>query len=128
MSDESAQAQRGFGPAIPSPSASVVLRPLGRDSVTINSGLLHQWQERNRSASLPLALRQLDTAGNLANLRLASSHAEGEYRGPQFMDTDLYKTLEAIAWEVSRSPRNRWPVSPRRQPNCWRPRSNPTAT
>jgi len=104
LSDESAQAQLGFGPAIPSPSASVALRPLGRDNVTITSGLLHQWQERNRSASLPLALRQLDTAGNLANLRLAISHDESEYRGPQFMDSDLYKTLEAIAWEVSRAP------------------------
>jgi DUF1680 family protein len=104
LSDESAQAQQGFGPAIPSPSASVVLHPLGRDSVTITSGLLHQWQERNRSASLPMALRQLETAGNLANLRLASNRGGGEYRGPQFMDTDLYKTLEAIAWEVSRSP------------------------
>ena len=104
MSDESAQVEQGFGPAIPSRSVSVVLRPLGRDSVTITSGLLHQWQERNRSASLPLALRQLDTAGNLANLRLAISHGEGEYRGPQFMDSDLYKTLEAIAWEVSRAP------------------------
>jgi len=104
LSGESAQLEQGFGPAIPSPSASVVLRPLGRDSVTITSGLLHQWQERNRSASLPLALRQLDTAGNLANLRLAISHGEDEYRGPQFMDSDLYKTLEAIAWEVSRAP------------------------
>ena len=104
MSDESAQAQQGFGPAIPSPSASVVLHPLGRDSVTITSGLLHQWQERNRSASLPMALRQLETAGNLANLRMAINRGGGEYRGPQFMDTDLYKTLEAIAWEVSRSP------------------------
>jgi DUF1680 family protein len=104
LSDESAQAQEGFGPAIPSPSASVVLHPLGRDSVTITSGLLHQWQERNRSASLPMALRQLESAGNLANLRLAINRGGGEYRGPQFMDSDLYKTLEAIAWEVSRSP------------------------
>ena len=104
MSDESAQAQQGFGPAIPSPSASVALRPLDRDSVTITGGLLHEWQERNRSASLPLALRQLEAAGNLANLRLAITGDEGEYRGPHFMDTDLYKTLEAIAWEVYRAP------------------------
>ena len=104
LSDESAQAQQGFGPAIPSPAASVALRPLGRDSVTITSGLLHQWQERNRSASLPLALRQLETAGNLANLRLAIGTGSGKYQGPQFMDSDLYKTLEAIAWEVARVP------------------------
>jgi len=104
LSDENAQARQGFGPAIPSPSASVALRPLGRDSVTITSGLLHQWQERNRSTSLPLALRQLEAAGNLANLRLAIGTGSGDYQGPQFMDTDLYKTLEAIAWEVTRAP------------------------
>ena len=104
MSDETAQARQGFGPAIPSPSASVALRPLGRDGVTITSGLLHQWQERSRSTSLPLALRQLETAGNLANLRLAIGAGSGEYQGPQFMDSDLYKTLEAIAWEVTRAP------------------------
>jgi len=104
LSDETAQVRQGFGPAIPSPSASVALHPLGRDSVTITSGLLHQWQERNRSTSLPLALRQLEAAGNLANLRLAIGTGSGDYQGPQFMDTDLYKTLEAIAWEVTRAP------------------------
>ncbi len=104
MTDDNAQARQGFGPAIPSPSASVALRPLGRDGVTITSGLLHQWQERNRATSLPLALRQLETAGNLANLRLATGAGGGEYRGPQFMDSDLYKTLEGIAWEVTRAP------------------------
>ena len=104
MSDESALGQVGFGPAIPSPSAAVALRPLGRGSVRLTGGLLHQWQERNRAASLPMALRQLEAAGNLANLRLAISPDGGKYQGPPFMDTDLYKTLEAIAWEVSRAP------------------------
>jgi DUF1680 family protein len=104
LTDESVQAEQGFGPAVPSPAAAVALRPLGRDSVTITSGLLHQWQERNRTTSLPLALRQLEAAGNLANLRLAIGTASGDYKGPLFMDSDLYKTLEAIAWEVARVP------------------------
>ncbi len=102
MSDEKGRARQGFGPAIPSPSASVALRPLHHGSVRLTGGLLHQWQQRNRAASLPLALRQLEAAGNLANLRLVISPGGGGYQGPQFMDTDLYKTLEAIAWEVAR--------------------------
>ena len=63
-----------------------------------------EWQERNRVTSLPLALRQLEAAGNLGNLRLVIDGAHEGYRGPAFMDSDIYKTLEAISWELSRSP------------------------
>jgi DUF1680 family protein len=104
LSDENGQARQGSGPVIPSPSASVAQRPLRHGSVRLTGGLLHQWQGRNRAVSLPLAMRQLETAGNLANLRRALSPGSGGYQGPQFMDTDLYKTLEAIAWEVARAP------------------------
>jgi hypothetical protein len=70
--------------------------------VTLTSGLLHDWQHRNRTASLPLALRQLETAGNLDNLRLAVAGVSDGYRGPVFMDSDVHKTLEAISWELGR--------------------------
>jgi uncharacterized protein len=104
----------GTGPVHPTPSAFVAHRPLGRDGVRLTGGLLHEWQVRNREASLPLALSQLEEAGNLDNLRLAAAPGSGEagtdgpgpprrYRGPAFMDSDLYKTLEAIAWELGRA-------------------------
>ncbi|MGB6453257.1 MAG: beta-L-arabinofuranosidase domain-containing protein [Streptosporangiaceae bacterium] len=64
--------------------------------------MLGAWQQRNRDASLPRALEQMETAGNLDNLRLACAGTGGEYRGPAFMDSDLYKTLEAICWELGR--------------------------
>jgi uncharacterized protein len=102
LSDKSAQP--GFGPAIPSPAATVAFRPLPRGGVRITGGLLHDRQERNRVTSLPLALRQLDAAGNLGNLRLAIARAGDGYQGPAFMDSDIYKTLEAISWELSRAP------------------------
>lgn len=107
----------------PTASASVVHRPLGGSGARLTGGLLADWQERNRAASLPLAMRQLDAAGNLANLQLAISGpaagtgpamakpgADGAwvggagYRGPAFMDSDVYKTLEAISWEMGRAP------------------------
>src|SRR5208282_1048628 len=48
-----------------------------------------------------LALRQLEDAGNLGNLRLAVQANQGGYRGQVFMDSDIYKTLEAIGWELA---------------------------
>jgi uncharacterized protein len=128
------------GPAIPTAGAMTAHRPLEGPGAELTSGLLHDWQRRNREASLPLALRQLEEAGNLDNLRLAAqtahtaggtrepagaarsddsvhpaSAAEGadavqaaggsgglQYRGPVFMDSDVYKTLEAIGWELGR--------------------------
>jgi DUF1680 family protein len=100
----SGEALAGRGPAVPSASASVAHQPLAGGGARLSSGLLHAWQQRNAAASLPLALRQLETAGNLANIRLAIAGASEGYRGPVFMDSDIYKVLEAIGWELGRSP------------------------
>src|SRR5689334_25365055 len=70
------------GPVAPTATASGAHEPLTRAG--LDSGLLHQWQQRNLAASLPLALRQLEDAGNLDNVRLAiqadrkNADAEGE--------------------------------------------------
>ena len=70
------------GPVAPTTAASGTHQPIIRASLA--SGLLHQWQQRNLAASLPLALRQLEDAGNLDNVRLAiqadqkNADAEGE--------------------------------------------------
>jgi uncharacterized protein len=99
------EGRAAIGPVCPTAAAAVVHRPLGQDGVSLAGGLLHAWQQRNLEVSLPLAMRQLETAGNLANLRLAISGATEGYRGPQFMDSDLYKTLEAVGWELARTAR-----------------------
>ena len=105
------------GPVGMSPTATWSHRPLpGRGARLTSGGLLHDWQQRNLAESLPLALRQLEVAGNLDNVRLAiraGSSADGaagggqaaRYRGPVFMDTDIYKTLEAIGWELAHGDR-----------------------
>ncbi len=91
------------GPVRPTARASVAHRPLDGQGAEMTAGLLGEWQQRNRTASLPLALRQLDAAGNLDNVRLAISGVGGPYRGPVFMDSDIYKTLEAVSWELGRA-------------------------
>jgi hypothetical protein len=85
-------------------------------------------QRRNAAASLPLALRQLETAGNLANLRLASAGGTEGYQGPVFMDSDLCKVLEAVGWELGGRLTRSWPASWLRPPRCWRRPRSRTAT
>ena len=46
----------------------------------------------------------MEAAGNLGNLRLAAAGTRAGYRGPAFMDSDLYKSLEAISWEMGNEP------------------------
>jgi hypothetical protein len=102
------------GPVGMSATATWAHRPLPGRCARLTGGLLHDWQRRNLAESLPLALRQLEAAGNLDNVRLAiqagspadgAAGAAGRYRGPVFMDTDIYKTLEAIGWELAHGDR-----------------------
>lgn len=92
------------GPAVPTPASRAVQRPLGIGEVTITGGPLGRWQEINRAASIPLGLVQMEQAGSLPNLRRAAGAAGGEFQGYRFQDSDLYKQLEAVAWEHGRAP------------------------
>ncbi|MBF4623374.1 glycoside hydrolase family 127 protein [Clavibacter sp. VKM Ac-2872] len=78
-------------------------RPLGSDGVTLEGGLLGAWQERNRASTIPHAIASMTAAGNLDDLRAAVDGA-GERPVPRypFLDTDVYKTLEGVAYEVGR--------------------------
>lgn len=80
------------------PAAAGVVTPLRH--VALGDGLLGRWQHRNRRRSIPHGIRNLESAGNLGNLRRVADPAEGAFRGPVFADSDVYKTLEAVAWEL----------------------------
>ncbi|MDT7578717.1 MAG: uncharacterized protein QOH17_5050, partial [Pseudonocardiales bacterium] len=92
------------GPVAPTAQASITLRPLAMDAVDLDGGFWSERQRVNREVSVPLALARLKEAGNLENLHLAAERRSGQYRGPVFMDSDVYKVLEAIAWEQGRKP------------------------
>jgi hypothetical protein len=70
----------------------------------LTGGLLHDWQRRNREATIPHVIAELRKAGNLDNLQRLADPSIGPYRGRYpFLDTDLYKTLEGLAYEVDRA-------------------------
>lgn len=92
------------GPAAPTSPALAALRPLPLEAVRLDpDGLLGGWQERNASATLPHCVDQLTAYGNLANLRRVTGDSDEKFAGMWFADTDVYKTLEATAWEIGRS-------------------------
>jgi DUF1680 family protein len=96
-----------ISPVVPTHSAGARLRPIGLGGVELTSGLWAGRMRTNREVTIPHGARQLESAGNLANLRAAASGA-GEYAGAAddagvtlpFLDSDVYKWLEAVGWEL----------------------------
>ncbi|MFJ9589547.1 glycoside hydrolase family 127 protein [Streptomyces acidicola] len=67
----------------------------------ITGGLLRHWQDRNRQSTIPHTIEQLRSAGNVDNLSRLLLDDPPAYRGRYpFLDTDLYKTLEGLAYEI----------------------------
>ena len=73
-------------------------RGLPLENAALADGFWARRQAVNRQASLRHGFRMLEQAGNLENLRLAASRARDGFRGPVFMDSDVYKWLEAVAY------------------------------
>lgn len=99
------------GPVRPTSGARTVLRPVPLSGARLTRGFWADRQRVNREASIPIGSRRLREAGNLADLEFAAeclrdpSRADPDaYRGPWFMDSDVYKWLEAISWECAREP------------------------
>ncbi|WP_203135591.1 glycoside hydrolase family 127 protein [Microbacterium sp. JZ31] len=91
------------------PVATVVpshgaLAPLGLDEFRIDGGLWAQRQAVNGSATIAHVGDRLESEGWLPNFDLAAGGRlpEGR-RGREFADSEVYKYLEALAWEIGRT-------------------------
>ncbi|MCS6551990.1 glycoside hydrolase family 127 protein [Curtobacterium flaccumfaciens pv. flaccumfaciens] len=91
-------------PVLPTADARLMLRPLPTGDARITGGFWALRQERNGRDAVRSGYQQLETAGNFRNLRIAAGLEEGEAVGPIFMDSDVTKWLEAVAWEYGRAP------------------------
>jgi DUF1680 family protein len=89
--------QRLGAPVAPSTGT---LRPLGLHEVTLRPGFWQRRQEVNRANSLAHIEHWLTKAGWLGNF----STTPAERQGREFSDSEIYKFLEALAWELGRSP------------------------
>lgn len=79
------------------------LTPLGLDAVRITDGFWAERQRVNGAVSIPHSESWERRCGWIGNFDLAAE-ASGEHRGGrEFSDSDVYKLLEAMAWEVART-------------------------
>jgi uncharacterized protein len=101
-----------LGPVVPTTAASTAASPLPLGDVRITGGIWGERQRVNREVSIPVGSKRLREAGNLRNLELAAEQVADPsreprpeaYQGPVFMDSDIYKWLEAVLWEHAREP------------------------
>ena len=91
------------GPVAPSAGP---LRPLGLDEVRLTGGFWGQRQELNAAVILEHCLGWMTRLGWVDNFRLAAEdRLPAGRRGREFSDSEVYKLLEAMAWEAGRGGR-----------------------
>ncbi|TPQ23999.1 glycoside hydrolase family 127 protein [Streptomyces sporangiiformans] len=79
------------------------LRPLGLDEVRITGGFWARRQQLNAEATLHHCREWMERVGWIGNFRTAvHGRIDRDRRGREFADSDVYKLLEAMAWETGR--------------------------
>ncbi|MEW1717944.1 beta-L-arabinofuranosidase domain-containing protein [Streptomyces sp. NPDC093109] len=77
------------------------LRPLGLDEVRITGGFWARRRQVNASATLDHCRHWMERAGWIGNFRAATEgRVHRDRRGREFADSDVYKLLEAMAWQA----------------------------
>ncbi|MGH9107747.1 MAG: glycoside hydrolase family 127 protein [Acidimicrobiales bacterium] len=92
------------GPIEPRSSLHSVLRPLPGRAVRLQGGFWGERQQLNREVTIPHGIEMLEEWGSLDNLRVAAGESRKDYHLPLFTDSDVYKLLEAIAWDRQHGP------------------------
>ncbi|RPI26564.1 MAG: glycoside hydrolase family 127 protein [Acidobacteria bacterium] len=82
----------------------VKLRAVPFTEVQISDSFWAPRQEVNRKASIPVNLENLVKAGNISNFELAAKGAKSGFQGLVFMDSDVYKGLEAASYSLATHP------------------------
>jgi DUF1680 family protein len=89
------------GPVEPSHS---ILRPLGPDEISIVDGFWHEKQRLNADVILEHCQTWMERIGWIGNFDTAAGGTIGDkHVGIEFIDSEIYKLLEAMAWELGRS-------------------------
>src|SRR6266498_4404852 len=92
------------GPVDNSLCANSSLRTLQYGAVKFINGFWAERQSINHKVSIKHGYAMLHKAGNFKNLRMAAGLESGKYSGMNFADENVYKWLEAMAWELGRAP------------------------
>jgi DUF1680 family protein len=93
-----------MAPAAPVVPTAGALTPVGLDEVQITGGFWGERQRLNASTIIPHIEYWEDRVGWVANFDAVANGTIAQSRtGREFSDSDVYKLLEAMAWEIGRS-------------------------
>ncbi|HEX4092607.1 MAG TPA: beta-L-arabinofuranosidase domain-containing protein [Trebonia sp.] len=85
--------------------STAVWRPLGIKEVQITGGLWADKQRLNADTILQHCESWMERIGWIGNFdRAAADMITGSHAGIEFVDSEIYKLLEAMAWELGREP------------------------
>ncbi len=91
--------RRRAGPIRLTDHSVVALHPATEAAIT--DGFWARRRQVNRDVCVPQGWDRLHEAGDFHNLGLAAGRGEGAYVNDlPFLDSDLYKWLEAVAWTL----------------------------
>nr|WP_184829838.1 beta-L-arabinofuranosidase domain-containing protein [Jiangella mangrovi] len=109
MHDSSGPAQRQVvATCSPLAQEQLALRPLAVTDVRLTGGPWARWQQANRAATIPHGLHWLEKDGVIDNFRRLWGESDAPRKGWVFCDSDLYKTLEAIGWDLAHGAHAPW--------------------
>ncbi|AXK46745.1 glycoside hydrolase family 127 protein [Brachybacterium saurashtrense] len=78
--------------------------PLGLEAVTITGGSWAPYLERNARTTIPHAQSWMEKLGWVGNFSAVVDGTIAAVRqGREFSDSDVYKLMEAMAWEIGRT-------------------------
>ncbi|PPK97941.1 hypothetical protein CLV92_10291 [Kineococcus xinjiangensis] len=90
---------RPGGPVLPSDGTGCTLQPLPHRSFRLGRhGWLGSWQATTVERTLPHVLRHVLDGEAFTNLARLTGESDAPFTGMLFTDSDVYKTLEAVAW------------------------------
>jgi DUF1680 family protein len=82
------------------------LNALPLTKVNVTGGFWASRLETNRRVTMNALFNELEKAGNIANCELAARGARDNYHGPLYMDSDLFKAMEAAAYTLAAHPKD----------------------
>src|SRR5690606_30405308 len=92
------------GRVLPVAPSRGALRPLGITDVSIDGGFWGRMQELNATTMIDHAQSWMERLGWIGNFDAAvEGRLPADRKGREFSDSEIYKLLEAIAWEHGRT-------------------------
>lgn len=91
----------------PSSRGATPMRPLDPSDLTIDGGFWGQFQDLNGHAIIQHCLHWVERIGWVDNFDAAAEGRPFPHAGVAFVDSEVYKLLEAMAWQLRRGPEPR---------------------